>query len=352
MVTGLEKVSFHSNPKEGQCQRVLKLLQNCAHFTCQQDNAQNPSSQASTVHKLRISIYTSCIQKRQRNQRSNCQQAKDHRESKEFQKNIYFSFINYAKSFDYVDNNKLENSSRDGHLTCFLRNLYARQEATLRTRHGTVDWFQVGEGVCQGSILSPCLFNLYAEYIMLNAGLDESKCHHRLDGREFEQTAGDSEGQGNMACCSPWGCKELDTAYQLNSNNIYVCVCVLSCFSCVQLRATLWILACQAPLSMGFSRQEYWNGLPCPPPVNLPDVGIKPASLLFNLHWQSGLYRQYHLGVYIYMCMCVNVYIYNYAIHIYTYTPRCVYVYIYKIMHTHNYKICKCVYVYVSGRTL
>ena len=211
--------------------------------------------------------------------------------ARKFQKNIYFSFINYAKSFDCVDNNKLENSSRDGHLTCFLRNLYARQEATLRTRHGTVDWFQVGEGVCQGSILSPCLFNLYAEYIVLNAGLDESKCHHRLDGREFGQTAGDSEGQGNMACCSPWGCKELDTAYQLNNNNIYVCVCVISCFSCVQLHATLWILACQAPLSMGFSRQEYWNGLPCPPPVNLPDVGIKPASLLFNLHWQSGLYR-------------------------------------------------------------
>ena len=95
--------------------------------------------------------------------------------AREFQKNIYFCFINHAKAFDCVDKNKLwtvlQEMGIPDHLTCFLRNLYAGQEATVRTRHGTTDWFQIGKGVCQGCILSPCLFNLYAEYIMQNASL-------------------------------------------------------------------------------------------------------------------------------------------------------------------------------------
>ena len=95
--------------------------------------------------------------------------------AREFQKNIYFCFIDYAKAFDCVDHNKLwkilEEMAIPDHLTCLLRNLYAVQEATVRTGHGTTDWFQIGKGVCQGCILSPCLFNLYAEYIMRNAGL-------------------------------------------------------------------------------------------------------------------------------------------------------------------------------------
>ena len=97
----------------------------------------------------------------------------------EFQKNIYFCFIDYAKAFDHVDHNKLQNILQErgipDHLTCLLRNLYAGQEATVRTGHGTTDWFQIGKGVRQGCILSPCLFNFYAEYIMRNAGLDESQ---------------------------------------------------------------------------------------------------------------------------------------------------------------------------------
>ena len=96
-----------------------------------------------------------------------------------FQKNIYFCFIDYAKAFDCVDHNKLWKILKDieipEHLTCLLRNLYADQEATVTTGHGTMDWFQIGKGVCQGCILSPCLFNLYAEYIMRNAGLDEAQ---------------------------------------------------------------------------------------------------------------------------------------------------------------------------------
>ena len=97
----------------------------------------------------------------------------------EFQNNIYFCFIDYAKAFDCVDHNKLWKILKEmgipDHLTCLLRNLYAGQEATVRTGHGTIDWLQIGKGVCQGCILSPCLFNLYAEYKMRNVGLEEAQ---------------------------------------------------------------------------------------------------------------------------------------------------------------------------------
>ena len=100
------------------------------------------------------------------------------KKAREFQKNIYLCFIDYAKAFHCVDHNKLWKILKDmgipDHLTCLLRNLYAGQEATVRTGHGPTDWFQIGEGVRQGCILSPYLFNLYAEYIMRNAGLDEA----------------------------------------------------------------------------------------------------------------------------------------------------------------------------------
>ena len=99
--------------------------------------------------------------------------------AREFQKNIYFCFIDYAKAFDCVDHNKLSKILKDvgipDHLNCLLRHLYAGQEATVRTGHGTIDWFQIGKGVHQGCILTPCLFNLYAEYIMRNSGLEESR---------------------------------------------------------------------------------------------------------------------------------------------------------------------------------
>jgi len=101
------------------------------------------------------------------------------KKAREFQKNIYFCFIDYAKAFDYVNHNKLWKIFKEmgipDNLTCLLRNLYAGQEASVRTRCGTTNWFQIGKGVHQGYILSPCLFNLYAEYIMRNAGLDEAQ---------------------------------------------------------------------------------------------------------------------------------------------------------------------------------
>ena len=101
-------------------------------------------------------------------------------------KNIYFCFIDYAKAFDCMDHNKLWKILKDmgvwDYLTCLLRNLYTGQEATVRTRCGTVDWFQIGKGIDNGCILSPCLFNLYAEYIMQNAGLDEAQAGIKIAG--------------------------------------------------------------------------------------------------------------------------------------------------------------------------
>ena len=109
--------------------------------------------------------------------------------AREFQKNIYFCFTDYTEDFDCVDHNKvwkiLQEKGIVDHLTCLLRNLYAGQEATVRTGHGTTDKFQIGKGERQGCILSPCLFNLYAEYIMRNAGLDEAQAGIKIVRRNI-----------------------------------------------------------------------------------------------------------------------------------------------------------------------
>ena len=109
--------------------------------------------------------------------------------AREFQKNIYFCFLDYAKAFDCGDHNKLWTILKEmeipDHLTCLLRNLYAGQEATVRTGHGTTDWFQIGKGVFQGCISSPCLFYLYAEYIMRNTGLEEAQAGTKIARRNI-----------------------------------------------------------------------------------------------------------------------------------------------------------------------
>ena len=170
VATGLEKVSFHSNPKERQCQRMLKY---------------HTIALISHASKVMLKILQAGLQqymnqefpdiqadfrkgRRTRDQNANiCWIIK---KAREFQKNIYFCLIDYTETFDCVDHNKLWKILKEmgiaDHLTCLLRNLYADQEATVRTGHGTTDWFQIGKGVHQGCILSPCLFNLYAEYIM------------------------------------------------------------------------------------------------------------------------------------------------------------------------------------------
>ena len=109
--------------------------------------------------------------------------------AREFQKNIYICFIDYAKAFDCVDHNKLwkilQEMGIPDHLSYLLRNLYAGQEATVRTGSGTTDWFQIRKGVYQGCILSPCLFNLYAEYIMQNTWLDEAQAGIKIARRNI-----------------------------------------------------------------------------------------------------------------------------------------------------------------------
>ena len=158
VATGLEKVSFHSNPKERQCKRMLnskvtlKILQ--ARFK-QYMNHALPDDKVGfrIVSRTRDQIVNICwiIKK-----------------ATEFQKSIYFCFIEYAKAFDCVDHSKLWKILKEmgipDHLTCLIKNLYAGQETTVRTGHGTIDWFQIRKRVHQGCILSPCLFNLYAEY--------------------------------------------------------------------------------------------------------------------------------------------------------------------------------------------
>ena len=111
----------------------------------------------------------------------------------EFQKkNTYFYFIGYAKAFDCVDHYKLWKILKEmgipDHPTCLLINQYVDQEATVRTGHGTTDWFQIGKGVCQGCILSPCLFKLYAEYVMRNAGLEDAQAGIKITGRNINNS--------------------------------------------------------------------------------------------------------------------------------------------------------------------
>ena len=165
--TGKGQFSFQSQrkamPKNAQTNAQLHsshmLVKQCSKFS--KPGFSNTWTMNSPMFKL--------VLEKAKDERSNYQHLLDHGKSKRVPENIYFCFSDYAKSFDCVDHNKLEILKEigiPGHLTCLLRNLYAGQEATVRTGHRKTDSFQIGKGVCQGCILSPCLFNLYAEYIM------------------------------------------------------------------------------------------------------------------------------------------------------------------------------------------
>ena len=137
-------------------------------------------------------------------------------EAKDFQKNIYFCFIDYAKAFDCVGHNKpwksLKKMRIPDYLTHLLRNVYAGQEATVRTGHRPTNWFQVGKGVCQFCILSPCLFNLYAEYIMRNTGLEEAQTGIKIFGENISNLryADDTTLMAESASCYPEAFKFLE----------------------------------------------------------------------------------------------------------------------------------------------
>ena len=191
VATGLERVSFHSNPKEGQCQK-------CSNY--------HTIALISHTSKVMLKILQAILQKYinhglldvqvgfrkgwgTRGQIANICWIIE--KAREFQKNIYFCFIDYARAFDYVNHNKLWKFFKRLEyqttlaVNCLLRNLYAGQKATVRTGHGKTDWFQIGKGVHQGCILSPCLLNLYAEYIMRNTGLEEAQAGIKIARRNI-----------------------------------------------------------------------------------------------------------------------------------------------------------------------
>ena len=186
VATGLEKVNFHSNSKEGECQRMLKL--------CTIALISHASKVMLKILQAWLRQYVNHelpdVQAGFRKDRGTREQIANilwiMKKAREFQKNTYFCFIDYAKAFDCVDHNKLwkilQEMGIPDHLTCLLRNLYAGQKATVRTGHGT-DWFLIRKGVCQGCILSLCLFNFYAEYIMKNVGLDEAQAGIKIARR-------------------------------------------------------------------------------------------------------------------------------------------------------------------------
>ena len=169
---------------------MLKLLHNCTHLIY-------TSKVMLKILQARLQPYVNCelsdVQAGFRKGRGTRDQiANIHwiiEKARELQKNIYFCFIDYAKAFICVNHNKLWKILKQmripDHLTCLLRNLYAGQEATVRTGHGTTDWLQIRKGVCQGCILSHCLFNLYAENIMWNAGLNKAPDEIKVSGRNI-----------------------------------------------------------------------------------------------------------------------------------------------------------------------
>ena len=179
VATGLEKVSFHSNPKERQCQK-------CSNY-CTIAFISHASKVIFKIFQVRFQQYVNWeppdVQAGFRKGWGTRDQVANicwiTEKAREFQKNIYFCFIAYTKAFHCVDHNKLwkilQEMGMPDHLSCLLRNMYAGQEAAVRTGHGTMDWIQIGKGGCEGYILSPYLFNLHAEYIMWNARLDEAQ---------------------------------------------------------------------------------------------------------------------------------------------------------------------------------
>ena len=167
VAAGLEKVCFHSNPKERQCQRMLQL----------------PTiALISYTSKVVLKILQARLQQYMN------QELPDIQAGFRKDRGTRGQIVN-TKIFDCVDHNKvwkiLKEMRISDHLPCLLRNVYAGHEATVRTGHGTMDWFQTGKGVCQGCLLSPCLFNLYAEYIMRNAGLGEGQTGIKIAGRSI-----------------------------------------------------------------------------------------------------------------------------------------------------------------------
>ena len=185
IATGLKKVRFYSNPKERQCQRMLKLLHNCTHLTCQQIMLEILQARLHQYVNHELPDVEAGFRK---GRGTRDQIANIHwiiKKAREFQKKSTSALVTMPKLLTvWITTNWkiLKEMGIPDYLTCLLRNMYAGQEAAVRTGHETTDWFQAGKGVRQGFILSPWLFNFYVEYIMRNAGLDKHKLESRFLG--------------------------------------------------------------------------------------------------------------------------------------------------------------------------
>ena len=190
VATGLEKVSFHSNPKERQCQTVLKLPHSCTHFTCLQSNVQNSPSQASTMYEL-PDVQAGFRKGRGTKLPTSIGSSEKWESSR---KNLLYWLCQslwLCGSQQTVGNSERDGNTRSPDLPP------EKSVCRSRTGHGTTDWFQIRKGVCQGCILSPCLFNLYAEYIMRNPGLAEAQAGIKIAGRNIN----------NLRYMNPYGRK-------------------------------------------------------------------------------------------------------------------------------------------------
>ena len=188
VTTGLEKSVFILIPNKGNAKQ-------CSNY-CTVALISQASNVVLKILQARLQQYMnhelSDVQagfRKQTNQRLNCQHLLDHQKSKRIPKKCLLLLTDYAKDFDCVDHHKLwkilQEMGIPDNLTCLLRNLYSGQEVTARTGHGTTDWFQIGKGIRQGCVLSPCLFNLYAEYITRNPGLEEAQAGIKIAGRNI-----------------------------------------------------------------------------------------------------------------------------------------------------------------------
>ena len=175
VATGLEKVSFHSNPKEKQCQRMFKLLYNCTHFTCQQGNAQSFKLSFNSMWTKNFQIFKLDLEKAEEREIKLPKSIGSQNKEGHLKKSTSASLARLKPLTVWITTNWkiLKEMRTPDHLTCLLRNLYAGQEATVRIRHGTANW------------LSPWLFNLYAEYIIWNARLDDSQAGVKIAGRNI-----------------------------------------------------------------------------------------------------------------------------------------------------------------------
>ena len=166
VATGLEKVSFHSSPKERQCQKIFILPYNCTHFPCYEGYAQKPSNQASEVCELRTYIWTDWVEVVVEEPEIKLPTSIGSLKKQKNSRKTFTSALLTTPVFVWITTNWkiLKEMGIPGHVTCLLRNLYVGQETTVRNLHGTTDWFKIEKGVRQSCILSSCSFNLYAKY--------------------------------------------------------------------------------------------------------------------------------------------------------------------------------------------